>query len=161
MRFFLRLLPIAALALAGCGSDSLPFGLGSATVSATEAVADTPRPEARPAALRPPEGARTVEQFDTTTPAERAAAAAPAAASRQLGTTIASLGNPAEAGFWLKTPLVMTETPGRVTLAAVSVNVDLIPSGTAPGSGSQLSLAAFRLLPVALTSLPELTVFSR
>jgi hypothetical protein len=151
----------AALVLTGCSSLPPPIGRAAPTVTATEAVADTPRPEARPAALRPPAGARTVEQFDTTTAAERAAAAAPAAASRQLGTTIASLGSPAEAGFWLKTPLVTVETPGRVVLGSVSVNVDLIPSGAAPGSGSQLSLAAFRLLGVPLTSLPEVTVFAR
>jgi hypothetical protein len=161
MSMTLRLIPLAALTLAGCSADSFPFGRGAPPVTATEARADTPRPEARPAALRPPAGARTADQFDTTTAAERAAAAAPAAASRQLGTTIASLGSPAEAGFWLKTPLVTSPTPGRVVLEAASVNVELIPSGAAAGSGSQLSLAAFRVLGVPLTSLPEVTVFAR
>lgn len=156
-----RCILCAALVLTGCNSLPPPFGHATPAVTATEAVADTPRPEARPAALRPPAGARTVDQFDTTTAAERAAASAPAAASRQLGTTIASLGSPAEAGFWLKTPLVTAGTPGRVVLGATSVNVDLIPSSAAPGSGSQLSLAAFRLLGVPLTSLPEVTVFAR
>ncbi len=161
MRFLAPLVVVAALVLTGCSSDSLPFGRGSATATATEALADTPRPEPRPAALRPPAGARTVDQFDTTTAEQRAAAAAPVATSRELGTTIASLGNPAEPGFWLKTPLVTSEAPGRVVLGDASANVDLIPSGTATGSGSQLSLAAFRLLEVPLTSLPEITVFTR
>lgn len=112
----------------------------------------------------PPPSARTVEQFDTTTAEDRAEAlAAPEAPepSNELGTTIASLGSPAEPGIWLKTPLVTTLTPGRVEYQGNSVNVELRPSGGAAGSGSQMSLAAMRLIEAPLTSLPEITVFKR
>lgn len=127
--------------------------------------AETPRPETRPGstALRPPGGARTAEALDTTTQAERVAAlAAPAAQGRELGRTTASLGPPGEPGFWLRTGLVQDVTEGRVLHApsGASVRVELRPSGAAPGSGSQLSLPAFRALELPLTGLPELTVFA-
>ncbi len=115
----------------------------------------------------PPAAARTVDEFDTTSAEDRAeAAAAPApeeaASERRLGTTIASLGSPTEPGFWLETPLVSEVTPGRVELSggARSANVELRPSGGSAGSGSQISLAALRLLEVPLTDLPELTVYA-
>jgi hypothetical protein len=41
-----------------------------------------------------------------------------------------------------------------------SINIELRPSGGAAGSGSQISLAAMRLIEAPLTSLPELTVFA-
>ncbi|MBD3787974.1 MAG: hypothetical protein IE922_13580, partial [Sphingomonadales bacterium] len=97
-----------------------------------------------------------------TTAAERdAARAAPAAADTRLGTTIASLGDPTEAGFWLKTGLVTAPAKGRAVLPATgaSVALDLIPSGGVPGAGSQMSLPALRLLGVGLTDLPEVEVY--
>ena len=126
---------------------------------------ETPRPETRPvgAGIRPPPGARTAEEFDTTTAAERVAALAPpAAATRELGRTIASLGAPSEPGYWLRTPLVDAVRAGRVRHepSGASVRVELRPSGGAPGSGSQLSLAAFRALELPLTDLPELLVLA-
>jgi len=127
-------------------------------------LADTPRPAARPGAqpaLRPPAGARTAEALDTTTPEQREAALRPAAGGRVLGRTIASLGDPTEPGFWLLTPLVSAAAPGRVRSAAgAAVGVELRPSGGAPGSGSRLSLAAFRALELGLTDLPELEVLA-
>jgi hypothetical protein len=110
---------------------------------------------------RPPATARTEEQFDTTTVAERAAASAPvvAAAERDLGTTIVSLGNPAQPGFWLETTLVSAPAKGRVLNPATgeSVQVDLIPISD---GGSRMSLPAMRLLGVPLTDLAEVQVFS-
>ena len=109
----------------------------------------------------PPPNARTVEQFDTTTAEDRAAAvAAPSGGERRLGTTIANLGSPTDPGIWFKTPLVSEVTQGRVVYQGNSVNVELRPSGGAAGSGSQISLAAMRLIQAPLTGLPEVTVYA-
>lgn len=129
------------------------------------------RPNARPDTLDttppppPPPTARTVEDFDTTTAEERAAAvAAPVepAGERRLGTTIASLGAPTDPGIWIKTPLVSEVTMGRAEypVNGKSVSLELRPSGGEPGSGSQISLAAMRLLEAPLTGLPELVVYA-
>ena len=109
----------------------------------------------------PPPNARTIEQFDTTSAQDRAAAiAAPSSGERRLGTTIASLGSPTDPGIWFKTPLVSEVTQGRVEYQGNSVNVELRPSGGAAGSGSQISLAAMRLIEAPLTGLPEVTVYA-
>lgn len=116
----------------------------------------------------PDKDARTVDEFDTTSAAARSAALekdiTPQAPGdgRLLGVSIASLGDPAQVGFWLKTPLVTTEQPGRAVFAETerSVQVQLIPSGGSVGSGSQLSLAAMRLLEAPLTGLVELSVYA-
>jgi hypothetical protein len=47
-----------------------------------------------------------------------------------------------------------------VAATGAEAQVELLPSGGAPGSGSQLSLPAFRLLGLPLTALPELEVFA-
>ena len=109
----------------------------------------------------PPPTARTVEQFDTTTAQDRAEAVAPpASGERRLGTTIASLGSPTDPGIWFKTPLVGEITQGRVDYNGKSVNVELRPTGGAQGSGSQISLAAMRLIEAPLTGLLEVTVYA-
>jgi len=110
----------------------------------------------------PPPTARTVEDFDTTTEEDRAAAITPVVASgeRRLGTTIASLGSPTDPGIWFKTPLVSAVTQGRIEYNGNSVNVELRPSGGAVGSGSQISLAAMRLIEAPLTALPEVAVYA-
>lgn len=109
----------------------------------------------------PPPNARTAEQFDTTMQADRdAAVAAPTGGERRLGSTIASLGSPTDPGIWFKTPLLSMVTQGRVEYNGKSVNVELRPSGGAPGSGSQISLAAMRLIEAPLTGLPEVAVFA-
>lgn len=61
-----------------------------------------------------------------------------------IGSTVASLGLLNRSGFWLSTPLVTEETPGKIMDSAngVMLPVTLIPNGGAPGSASQLSLAA-------------------
>lgn len=102
-------------------------------------------------------------QFDTTTAQDRAEATAkPTPASEtKLGTTIATLGSPADPGIWLKTPLVSTLVAGRVVYGSngKSVNLELRPSGGDAGSGSQISLPAMRLLDAPLTGLLDLTVY--
>jgi hypothetical protein len=125
-------------------------------------VPQTPvtEPQTAITAPPPPKGATTVAEFDTTSQADRDAAITTVAASQtRLGTTIASLGSPTEPGIWLKTPLVSALTSGRVEFEGNAINIELRPSGGAAGSGSQISLAAMRLLNAPLTGLPELTVF--
>ena len=82
-------------------------------------------------------------------------AAPPVTAERRLGTTVASLGDPSQPGFWVKTPLVQSETDGRIVNPAngKSAKVRLIPLGGA-GGGSQVSLPALQLIGVSLTDLP-------
>lgn len=80
-----------------------------------------------------------------------------------LGTTIASLGTPDEPGLWVKTPLVTAKRKGRLVYPAknTSATVTLIPIDGPASAGSRVSLAAFRMLGVALTDLPELEIHMR
>ena len=127
------------------------------------------RPTQRPSALntsvpKPAKSAKTAEQFDTTTKQQRAEAvkeAAPETGEKKLGTTIGSLGDPTEPGFWLKTPLVSVAAKGRLEYpdTGKSVAVDLIPIEGPKTGGSRVSLAALRLLGASLTGLPELVVY--
>ena len=135
-----------AFVLAGCTSQSF------------QEVSQPPDVAVQtPAVTSPPPDARTVAQFDTTTAQERAAAMASseAAGETRLGTTIATLGSPADPGIWLKTPLVTERLLGRVDYNGTSVNLELRPSGSEAGSGSQISLPAMRLLDAPLTGLLE------
>ncbi|AXI48830.1 hypothetical protein C1J03_08535 [Sulfitobacter sp. SK012] len=113
------------------------------------------------AAPPPPAAAKTAETLDTTTAEQRAAAAAPVAeVSKALGTTVASLGSPTEPGFWLKTPLVKTQTQGRVLNPAngKSSAVLLIPIDGPATGGSRMSLPAMRLIEASLTELTTVEV---
>lgn len=167
----MRYLLIAPLVLAACASPSLtPIGSAPNVAPAaapdsnpvetpTETLDPTPPPPPRPQA-------RTVEEFDTTSAADKAEALAVTpepAGERKLGTTVGSLGAPTDPGIWVKTPLVSKLTPGRVEVAATgkTANIELRPSGGDKGSGSQLSLAAMRLLEIPLTDLPELLLYAR
>ena len=155
---------LAILALVGCDmmNEETPEEVvvqtdqGSVALALAEALA----PPAITAPM-PETTATSIEEFDTTSVAERAAADAEVIEEDiPLGTTIASLGAPTDPGIWLETPLVTALTPGRITYQGTSINVELRPSGGAPGSGSQISLAAMRLIGAPLTSLPELMVFA-
>ncbi|WP_299416626.1 hypothetical protein [uncultured Sulfitobacter sp.] len=171
----------AALFVSGCAQLGLgqPEDTGAPAPTATqtgEAAATPDLPQATDAdvaavkpdpvltaAPPPPKAAKTQEALDTTTKEQRAKAAAPAApaqTSKLLGTTVASLGSPTEPGFWLKTPLVKTETSGRVTNKAngKSSAVTLIPIDGPANGGSRLSLPAMRLIEASLTELTELDV---
>lgn len=101
--------------------------------------------------------ARTIDEFDTTTEADRAAATA-SEGGDILGDTTATLGDPTLPGFWLETPLVTEVAQGRVSYQGRWIAVELRPSGGAAGSGSRLSLAAMRLLNAPLTDIIELRV---
>ncbi|WP_240611089.1 hypothetical protein [Oceaniglobus ichthyenteri] len=112
----------------------------------------------------PAAAARTEEEFDTTTDAQRKQAeAAPVAAGEvKLGETVASLGDPTQGGFWIKSPLVKTAGPGRIENPAngKSALVELIPLAGPETGGSQVSLAALRLLEAPITDLPTLVVYA-
>ena len=81
-------------------------------------------------------------------------------ATRRLGTTIASLGDATEPGFWLKTPLVKAQSPGvlRSVATGKTAQVTLIPIDGPDTAGSRVSLSAMRLLELPLTELAELEV---
>lgn len=159
------------VSVAGCGDFASRLGLGQGKSEALEAPSDPfVESEAAPAeavlapettAPPPPPTAKTAEALDTTTPAQRAAAAAPAEApSKVLGKTVASLGSPTEPGLWLKTPLVSSEQQGRVTNPSngKSSLVTLIPIDGPETAGSRMSLAALRLIEASLTELTEVEV---
>ena len=133
----------AALLLSGCAQFE-------------RAVVGKPQLVTQPLA---PTAARTVEELDTTTDAERDAAAAPGAAGRLLGESVASLGDATRSGFWIETPLAKAEGPGRLVYPdnGRSVEVTLMPSD---GGSSRVSLAAMRLLDAPLAGLPTLEVYA-
>ncbi len=149
----------AILLLVGCAGE--PFWQGDAA-GPVAAPRQATRPVARrDAAPPPPAGAETAEQFDTTSVAERQTAARnTSGAWRALGRTVATLGDPADPGFWAKTPLVDQVQAGRLVDPATgaTVKVQLRPLLAERGAGTQVSLAALRLLGVPLTALTELRV---
>lgn len=160
-------LGIYVAAMAGCAQVSMvekPVDGGTGLESEAQGPI---RPHARPsdlditARVAPPKSARTVEEFDTTTKAERTAATEKSQVSKDLGATVIGLGDPTQPGFWLKTPLVKTARKGLVSVVASgkSVQVDLIPIEGPKTAGSRISLAAIRLLGVPLTALSEVEVF--
>lgn len=139
------------LAVAGCDSGFRPLGFMDRFRG--NDASDVP----------PPAVAEEVAEEEAVEAAtgEEAEAPAPSAASGNLGTTIASLGDPTRPGLWLETPLVSAETAG--TLVAENgnrIDVTLIPSGGAAGSGSRISVAAMQALGLGLTDLATLTVIA-
>lgn len=146
-------IPIVMLGLgAGCALLTEPPERTGARASD-----DAVRPVARPDGSV---GARTADALDTTTPEQRQAASAPPkSGARDLGMTVASLGDPARAGFWLETPLVSAPAQGRIEFEGQSAQVDLIPIDGPQSGGSRISLSAMRLIGAPLTGLPEVRVF--
>ena len=158
------------IALAGCAQVEGLFGpdaSGARTKPAANASPDAvaaERSDPLETSPVPVSAARTAEGFDTSTESQRAEAVAAAQTTGgavDLGVTIASLGAPTQPGFWIKTPLADRAGKGRVDYPekGTSVVVDLIPLDASPGAGSQISLAAMRLIEADLTGLPELRVF--
>jgi len=143
---------ILLILLAGCAAPTAPKGPSEAPMSALGPQAQAAVPAAE---------ARTVEEFDTTTQAQRdAMRQVPQVAEEQLGRTVASLGDPADPGFWAVTPLVAKVGPGRLVdpKTGFSVMVELRPR--AGDGGTEVSLPALRALGVPLTALPEIVVYS-
>lgn len=161
----LLMISLVVLGLAGCAAITDRLGLGSnrggqPSERPVEPAQDIPVLDLATAAPPPQAGARTVDQLDTTTPEQRAAAATPAGGGRVLGSTVASLGDATQPGLWLKTPLVQAEAQGRVTNPATgkSSAVTLLPLAGAATAGSQMSLSALRLIGASLTELTEVEV---
>lgn len=141
---------------------ALPFVLtGCAELAMqSEPVEDAPPEVTGPLdAPPPPSSARSVEEFDTTTEAQRIAAVQPTSGGRLLGSTVASLGDATQPGFWMSTPLVDAVREGRVVYPETgkSVEVELRPASS---GSSRVSLAALRLLEAPLTGLPVLEVYA-
>ncbi|NOX72686.1 MAG: hypothetical protein GXP03_03350, partial [Alphaproteobacteria bacterium] len=171
-RIFTSTLLLATAVLAGCQGNPITFRPKAKApeqiapcdpaVSVCPAVQtpdeDTPRPKYRVGDNGTGEGfVEGVEaaRLDETTEAEKTAAlkTGEVSADKQLGRTIASLGDVSQQGFWLKTPLVIAARKGRVVWAdnGNAVNVILIPKQGAATAGSQISLAAMRALGIPLT----------
>jgi len=152
------------LALAGCaelgmgGMGPAPAMIEKAPTSAPAAVT-TPEATATAAVIAP--AGTSVAALDTTSAAEKQAAAAKGAAGggAKLGRTTASLGDATEGGLWLRTSLVTAPTKGRIVDPATGKGaaVDLLPLPS--GGGSRISLAAMTVLGLGPTDLPELDVF--
>ncbi len=145
MRLIIPALLAPAL-IAACTEMPQPRAPQSATV-APAPVAPSPAPVATP----------------TPEPSQSASAGSSASANTgpgPLGTTVASLGDPARGGLWIRTPLTSTEGRARVTDTATgaSVEVELLPLSGAAGSGSQISVEAMQALGAALTDLPTVRV---
>ncbi len=156
MRCFVIGLSVLAL-VGGCDVPNLASFRSAIQEAEAAQGGDTSNADAPTA----PKTARTAEAFDITTPAERAAAVQTnPQASTFLGETIASLGNPADTGIWLLTPLVDTVRSGRVQYGDTSVVLELRPIRGEPTGASQLSLSAMRLLQAPLTELVRIDVFA-
>jgi len=156
---------LTLLAMAACTpADKTPQPAPD-TAGGTKAAAAAPPAapdQTAMAAARPVPAARNAAEFDTTTDAQKAAAAAPpTTGERRLGSTIASLGDPSQPGFWIKTPLTKSEADGRIVNPANgrSAKVRLMPLDGPASGGSQVSLPALQLLGVSLTDLPTLEVY--
>ena len=74
--------------------------------------------------------------------------------------TLVTLGNAAEPGLWVKTPLVSTQGLGTVTAveSGRSIEVTLIPIDGPPTAGSRASLAALQALGLPLTAVSPLRI---
>lgn len=147
------------LALSACGGQfPNPFeGLKKKPDASTEAsggATGSPKETVEVGA-----GGQTADALDATTDAEKTAATTAPAGSAKLGTTVASLGDPTQQGFWLRTPLVTSEADGAVeTEGGAVVQVKLIPIDGPATAGSRISLAAMRALGLGLTDLTTLKV---
>lgn len=149
--------PLAVLLLlSACATILKPFGREAPT---PEGVLEDP---AAPTELSQEVDAAPDEE--TTDVEEIAAAPEPArppSANGFLGETVVALGDPAKPGFWLMTPLVDAERPGRLEReGGAVVEVTLIPLDVEAGAGSQISLSAMRALDIPITGLIALRVFS-
>lgn len=130
----------APLLLANCASVQNVFGAGDAPAQTTAVSGQDPvlKPQPRPT--------------------EEVPVALPVSGTDALGTTIASLGDPALPGLWMETPLVTREQTGTVQYRETTVALTLRPTGGAAGSGSRLSLLAMQALGAPLTELVEVRV---
>ncbi|QEW21368.1 hypothetical protein LA6_003576 [Marinibacterium anthonyi] len=141
MRVWMAMMLAAPMALAGCETVKGVFdgserdaAEASAGSGDTSAVQPQPRPDGEiPVSL-------------------------PVSGNADLGTTVASLGDPSKPGLWMETPLTTREQTGQAFYSGSSVTLTLRPSGGAPGSGSRMSVLAMQALGAPLTELIEVRV---
>lgn len=164
----LTLLP--ALVIGGCAQvpilDRFQRDDSATPVSSTEAapvdvVVTETLPEAGDTVTAPPASVTaTPESLDTVSEAAKQRAqveADVAAAAGPLGTATVTLGDPAEAGLWVKTSLVSAETTGTVTAEnGEAITVTLRPLGGA--GGDQISLSALQALGLQIVGLHRVTL---
>ena len=157
--------PLQQIRYAAIVALSLSVLTGCADVTVPEWVPQQLNPERStsvPAGSElPVAGAATAETLDQSSALERSEAAQKSSmATRRLGTTVATLGDATEPGFWLKTPLVKAQSPGvlRSVATGKTAQVTLIPIDGPDTAGSRVSLSAMRLLELPLTDLAELEV---
>ncbi|MEM7440747.1 MAG: hypothetical protein AAF393_14195 [Pseudomonadota bacterium] len=166
-----KLVLLAVSVLAGCADGGLFQRQGDVQVFAPSK--ETKRPKARPGnaerltANRSGGGLNSggikLSDAAKVTDSELAAATTPSGGGKALGSTTATLGFLERDGFWLTTPLVKSETEGRVIYSntGATANVTLIPNGAKAGSGSQISIAAMQVLGIPLTDIATLKVFKK
>ncbi|MEO9518007.1 MAG: hypothetical protein ABJH45_04370 [Paracoccaceae bacterium] len=165
------------LSLSACGIAQNIRNVGSKPAdeisgeSRSGATTDV-RPRARPPGLGEriasaaaglvPANARRADDFGQVSAADKAEAIGGAVQQGSLGTTVASLGSPAETGLWIKTPLVTVEQAGRVFYdeTGISVAVTLIPLDGPKTAGSRLSLSAMQAIGAQLNQLPTVEIFA-
>ncbi|MGR3468009.1 MAG: hypothetical protein ACU0CI_09025 [Shimia sp.] len=158
---------VMAVVLAGCAVPQLrPAASGEAApasaITATAAPEVTAngqtRPVQRPAGLSatPATPATPASAAPPIAPTPRPTVGAAPAATGLIGATIVSLGNPAEPGLWVRTPLVDARRPGRARVPGTSdgIDVTLIPIEGADTAGSRMSLQAMQALGLDITGLP-------
>jgi hypothetical protein len=112
-------------------------------------------------AAPPPRAVTTTPAaLDTVSEAEKDAARATAASAPSagvLGVETVTLGDPLDAGLWIKTALVDAEAPGTVrTASGEAVAVTLRPLDGA--GGAQISLSALQALGLPLAGLHPVTL---
>ena len=148
---------VIGAALAGCSNLNLgALGQGSeraqseSTSPAVDASSAVGGGELRPISRPQKGGNPSVDEAPTAPPK--------VVTNGPLVATIASLGNPAEPGLWLKTPVINIQQMGRVQYKGKSIDVTLIPIEGAATAGSRMSLQAFQALGAPLTDLVEVNV---
>lgn len=164
---------VLAIALAGCGGGKAaqkpvdPAEATTGTLPDPGTVDVMPLSQASPSAQAGPMPGSVpqsgVPESATTTSAAHIAANGVVAipGEMRLGTTVASLGDPTATGFWIRTPLVTAPGKGRLEdpKTGASVQVDLLPLVGDRNAGSQISLAALRLLGFAPSDLAQIVVW--
>ena len=166
---------IPFLLLAGCSDipSLAPGGSGPASPSDQAAPSGQAAPEVVPASdtsatvatpVTPPSSvtasAGSLDRVSETEKAEARAEAEAAPAGGELGTVTVALGDPADAGLWVKSDLVGSETPGTVrTAGGDAIAVTLRPLGS--DGGAQISLSALQALGLPLTGLHPVTLAAK
>ena len=159
---------IPLLLLAGCSNIPLLNRGGGATAPAPASTVAPGQGAVRPAggasAVAPPSTVTSsAAALDRVSEEEKAAARAEAAAAPaggELGTETVALGDPGDAGLWVKTDLVSSETPGTVrTGSGDAIAVTLRPLGS--DGGAQISLSALQALGLPLTGLHPVVVAAK